>query len=90
MCDWGFTFSDYSYYKKFTVILRLHQVMKNISLVPCKQYYKVPKFWDARNLCCNLPKIQTKRKNIRVFCQIEANGKANNEDPDQTAPRGAV
>ena len=23
-------------------------------------YRKVPKFWDTRNLCCNLPKIQTK------------------------------
>ena len=23
-------------------------------------YHTVPKFWDSRNLCCNLPKIQTK------------------------------
>ena len=34
---------------------------------------KVPKFWDARILCCNLPKIQTKRPNLRVFCQNDAN-----------------
>ena len=40
--------------------------------------------------CCNLPKIQTKRPNLRVFRQEDANGIANSEDPDQTAPRGAV
>ena len=53
-------------------------------------YRKVHKFWHARNLCCNLPKIQTKRQNLRVVCQRDANGKANSEDPDQTAPLGAV
>ena len=31
-------------------------------------YRKVPKFWDTRNLCCNLPKIQTKMPNLKVFC----------------------
>ena len=50
-------------------------------------YRKVPKFWDARNLCCNLPKIQ---ENLWVFCQKDANGIANSEGPDQTAPLGAV
>ena len=30
-------------------------------------YRKVPKFSDARKLCCNLPKIQTKRPNLRIF-----------------------
>ena len=49
---------------------------------------KVPKFWDASNLCCNLPKIQTKRPNLRGFCQNDANGIANSEDPEQTAPLG--
>ena len=29
------------------------------------RYRKVPKFWDARNLCCNLPKIETKRPNLK-------------------------
>ena len=53
-------------------------------------YCKVPKFLDARKLCCNLPKIQTKSQNLRVFCQKDANGIANSEDPDQTAPLGAV
>ena len=30
-----------------------------------KDYCKVPKFWDARNLCHNLPKIQTKGPNLK-------------------------
>ena len=30
-------------------------------------YRKVPKFSDARKLCCNLHKIQEKRPNLRVF-----------------------
>ena len=51
---------------------------------------KVPKFSDARKLRCKLPKIQTKRPNLRVFCQKDANEIANSEDPDQTAPLGAV
>ena len=69
---------------------------ENMSLKVCDQsrlklaYCKVPKFLDTRKLCCNLPKIQTKRQNLRGFCQKDANGKANSEDPDQTAPRGAV
>ena len=54
------------------------------------KYRKVPKFLDARKLWCNLSKIQTKRPNFRVFCQKDANGIANSEDPDQTAPLGAV
>ena len=54
----------------------------------CCFYRKVPKFSDARKLCCNLPKIQTKRPNFRVFRQKDAKGIANSGDPDQT--RGAV
>ena len=30
-----------------------------------RYYRKVPKFSDARKICCNLPKIQTKRPNLR-------------------------
>ena len=30
------------------------------------------------------------RPNLRVLCQNDANGIANSEDPDQTAPVGAV
>ena len=55
----------------------------------CK-YSKVPKFSDARKLCCNLPKIQTKRPKLKLFYQNDANGIAYSEDPDQTAPLGAI
>ena len=53
-------------------------------------YRKVPKFSDVTKLCCNLPKIQEKRPNFRVFHQKDANGIANSGDPDRTAPLGAV
>ena len=53
-------------------------------------YCKFPKFSDARKLCCNLSKIQTKSPNLSVFHQKDANGIANSEDPDQTAPQVAV
>ena len=53
-------------------------------------YRNVSKFWGARKHCFNQPKIQTKRPNCRVFYQKDANGIANSEDPDQTAPLGAV
>ena len=37
------------------------------------------------------PKIQTKRPNLRVFCQEHTNGIiAYSEDPDQTAPRSSL
>ena len=44
-----------------------------------ERYSKVPKFSDARKLCCNLPKIQIKRPNLRVFSQKDANGIANSD-----------
>ena len=45
---------------------------------------KVPKFWDTRNLGCNLPNLQSKRPNLKVFCQNGANENiANSENPDQ-------
>ena len=53
-------------------------------------YRKIPKFSDAQKHCCNLPKIQTKTLNLREFHQKGVNGIANSEDPDQTAPLGAV
>ena len=54
------------------------------------QYCKVPEFKEARKLCCNLPKIQTKRPIFRVFRQKDAYGIANSEDPDQTAGSSLV
>ena len=57
----------------------------------CKNAYcKVPKFSEAQNLCCNLPKIETKSTILRVLFKNDANGIANSEDPDQTAVLGAV
>ena len=53
-------------------------------------YRKIPKFSDATKLRSNLPKIQTKRPNLSVFRQKVANGIANSEYPDQSAPLGAV
>ena len=58
--------------------------------VQFEKYRKVPKFSDARKLCCNPPKIQQKRPNFCVFRQKDANGIANSEDPYQTAPLGAI
>ena len=53
-------------------------------------YRKVPKFSDAKKLCCNLHKIQGKSPNLWVFHKKDAIGIANSGDPDQTAPLGAV
>ena len=61
-----------------------------LSFVLDNCYHKVSKFSDVRKLCCNLPKIQEKRPNVRVFRQKDANEMANSEDPDQPAPLGAV
>ena len=55
-----------------------------------QHYRQVPKFSNASILCCNLPEIQEMRPNLWVFRQKDANGIANSEDPDQTAPLGAV
>ena len=47
-------------------------------------------FRTPEKLAENLPKIQTNRPNLKVFCQNGVIGIANSEDPDQTAPLGAV
>ena len=66
------------------------QLINNFTYFSIETYLKIPKISDARKLCCNLPKIQEKRPNLMVFSQKDANGIANSEDPDQTAPLGAV
>ena len=73
---------------KCTYIIISHKICSfSVLLFDEKTYTrKVPKFSDTRNLCCNLPKIQTKRQNLRVSGQKDANRKANSEDPDHTAP----
>ena len=54
------------------------------------EYRKVPKFSDVRNLFCNLPKIQTKRPNIKSILSKHANGIGNSEDLDWTARSGLI
>ena len=58
--------------------------------VPWNITVKFLNIGTPKKLCCNLPKIQTKRPHLKVFCQKDANGIANSEDPDQTAPLGKV
>ena len=58
--------------------------------LPSIKNSKVPKFSYARKFCCNPPRVQMKWPNHRVFHQKDANGISKREDPDQTAPLGAV
>ena len=54
-------------------------------------YRKVPKFSDAKNFAVVYLKFKQRGLILaRVFCQKDANGITNREDPDQTAPVGAV
>ena len=53
-------------------------------------YGKVPEFSDTRKLCCNHPETGKKRFYHRVMHPKDADSIANSEDPDQTAPLGAV
>ena len=69
---------------------QFYQLVYTFNYCKVSQYGKVPKFSDARKLCCNLPKIQTKGTKLKLFHQKDVNGIANSEDPDQTAPLGAV
>ena len=66
----------------------LHNKSKKINLIQSEDldqpsadsdqsYHKVPKFSEARKLCCNLQKIQTKSPKLRVFRQKDANRKIN-------------
>ena len=69
-------------YQRFNHIRRMIKSLRN-------KYCKVSKFSDARKLCSNLPKIQTKSPNLRVFSQEDASGIGNSKDPDQIAPLGS-
>ena len=73
-------------------LVRVTNFDVQISPTLCKQYRKVPKFSDTRIFCCNVPKIQTKRQNFRIFRQKkkDTNGIASSEDPDQTAPSSRI
>ena len=53
-------------------------------------YRKFPKYSDTQQICCNYPKSWTRWLFLRVMHPKYAKGIANREDPDQTAPLGAV
>ena len=74
------------------LLIEEHQGLHKINghSVCIRRYRKVPKFSDTRKLCCNLPKIQTKRQKLLIFRLKDTNGIANSEDPDQTAPLGSA
>ena len=53
-------------------------------------YRKIPKFWDAKIFAIIYLKFKQKKPNFRELRQNDANGIANSEDPDQTAPRSSL
>ena len=53
-------------------------------------YRKIPKFSDSGHLGCIHPKTGKKRFYHTVMHPKDADNIANSEDPDQTAPLGAV
>ena len=54
------------------------------------KYRKDTKFSDTKNFAVIHLKFKQKGQNLRVIFQNDANGIADSEDPDQTAPLGAV
>ena len=48
-------------------IYKQGQSGKHASVCDYYMYRKVPQFSDARKLCCNLPKFQTKKPYLRYF-----------------------
>ena len=48
-----------------------------IKLFSCSTYTVKFIIFRRQKLCCILPKIQTKRPNLMVFCQNDVNGIAN-------------
>ena len=63
---------------------------QHLCLNELSNYRKVPKFSDTKNLSEIYLKIQIKKPNLKVFHQNHAKEIANSENPDQTAPLGAV
>ena len=59
------------------------RIIKNI------KYRKVPKFSDTKNFAVRYLKFKQSGQTLGYFVRI-VKGIANSEDPDQTAPLGAV
>ena len=72
------------------ILLEQYQVEKVSFFSSYMKYRKVPKFSDARKIAVTYLKFKQSGQTLRVFCQNDAYGIANREDPDQTAPLGAV
>ena len=53
-------------------------------------YRKVPKFLEQENFAILYLKFKKRGQTFLVFHQKDANGIANREGPDQTAPLGAI
>ena len=51
---------------------------------------KFKNFWRPENFAVIYLKFKRRGQSFKVFCKNDANGIANSEDPDQTAPIGAV
>ena len=78
--------SDTLFLRLLICVHQLHLVFSSAAYPVYFKYHKVPKFSDARKHS----KIQIKWLSQRVFCPKYADGLANSEDTDQTAPLGAV
>ena len=64
-----------------TLIGRTHAEAATVKFL----YFRTPE-----NFAVIYLKFKQRGQTLRVFRQKEENGMANSEDPDQTAPRGAV
>ena len=51
---------------------------------------KLLNFRTPENFAVIYLKVKQRGQTLKVFRQEDANGRANSEDPDQTAPLGAV
>ena len=56
-------------------------------LLYLRPYCKVPKFSNAKNFAVIHLKFKQRGQTLKGICQNGANGIANSEDPDQTAPQ---
>ena len=59
-----------------------------LSSPPCTVLFL--NFWTPENFAVNYLKFKPRGQALEYFCPKGANGIANSEDPDQTAPLGAV
>ena len=78
--------ADYGY----TKLIELFEAVPHVVQVFCDNTIKFLNFRKPEKLCYNHPKTGKKRFYHRVMHPKDADSIANSEDPDQTAPLGAV